>query len=85
MRASLLDAILIQRMAHWTAGQWHKLVKDCEADVIAKEHISLAKQEDKDQRDLKTVSIAMEHLSKNRCSRTRKLLCPHGLSDIMDD
>eukprot|EP00957_Ditylum_brightwellii_P008431 638809-Ditylum_brightwellii.AAC.1 len=27
----------------------------------------------------------MEHLSKSRCSRTWKLLCSHGLSDIMDD
>eukprot|EP00957_Ditylum_brightwellii_P053885 4082688-Ditylum_brightwellii.AAC.1 len=71
MRASLLDAILTQRMANWTTGQWHKLVKDHEADVISKEHISMARQEDKDERDLKTVTIAMEHLSKNRCSRAR--------------
>eukprot|EP00957_Ditylum_brightwellii_P030526 2312028-Ditylum_brightwellii.AAC.1 len=72
-------------MAHWTIDQWHKLVKDYEADVIAKEHISLARQEDKDKRDLKNVSIAMEHLSKNRCARSQKILCSHGLSDIMDD
>eukprot|EP00957_Ditylum_brightwellii_P173274 13191916-Ditylum_brightwellii.AAC.1 len=71
MRASLLGAILTQRMAHWTTGQWHKLVKDYETDVTAKEHISLARQEYKDERDLKTVSIAMEHLSKNRYSRAR--------------
>eukprot|EP00957_Ditylum_brightwellii_P094208 7172895-Ditylum_brightwellii.AAC.1 len=32
MRASLLGAILTQRIAHWTTGQWYKLVKDTEAD-----------------------------------------------------
>eukprot|EP00957_Ditylum_brightwellii_P064008 4855299-Ditylum_brightwellii.AAC.1 len=84
MIASLLDAILTQRMVHWTTDQWHKLIKDYEADVIGKEHISTSRQEGKGDRDLKSVSIEIEHLSKNRCSRAGKLLCSHGLSDIMD-
>eukprot|EP00957_Ditylum_brightwellii_P147422 11225703-Ditylum_brightwellii.AAC.1 len=40
------------------------------------------RQQHQNERDAKTVSIALGHLAENKCSRARKLLQSHGLSDI---
>eukprot|EP00957_Ditylum_brightwellii_P186847 14228023-Ditylum_brightwellii.AAC.1 len=70
-------------MQHWSSGQWYLFIRDYEADVIYKENIKPYQPPSKDERDIKTVTIALEHLSHNRCSRARKLLKSYGLSNIV--
>ena len=81
-RAKQLDATITKRMQHWSSGRWHILVREYETDVIIKDAIGPYKQQDQDERDVKTVSIALGHLAKNKCSRARKLLQSRSLSDI---
>eukprot|EP00957_Ditylum_brightwellii_P009307 704356-Ditylum_brightwellii.AAC.1 len=66
-------------MQHWSSGRWHILVREYESDVIINDTISPYRQQCQDERDVKTVSIELEHLAKNKFSRSRKLLQSHGL------
>eukprot|EP00957_Ditylum_brightwellii_P029769 2251599-Ditylum_brightwellii.AAC.1 len=83
--AQLLDAILTRRMTHWSNKQWYLLVQYYEADVVLKEHSDPYCTPSTDERDLKTVTIALDHFSHNKCSKARQLLCSFGLSDIQDN
>eukprot|EP00957_Ditylum_brightwellii_P099275 7561963-Ditylum_brightwellii.AAC.1 len=85
IRAQFLDAILKRRMTHWSNKQCHLLVQDCEADMVLKENSDPYRTPCTDERDLKTVTIALDHLSCNKCSKARRLLRSFGLNDIQDD
>ena len=66
-RAKQLDATITKRMQHLSSGRWHILVREYETDVIIKDTIGPYRQQDQDERDVKTVSIALGHLAKNKC------------------
>eukprot|EP00957_Ditylum_brightwellii_P075087 5705409-Ditylum_brightwellii.AAC.1 len=69
-------------MQHWSSGRWHILVREYETDIVIKDTIGPYRQQHQDERDVKTVSIALGHFAKNKCSRARRLLQSHGLSYI---
>eukprot|EP00957_Ditylum_brightwellii_P092519 7045956-Ditylum_brightwellii.AAC.1 len=56
-------------MTHWSNKQWHLLVQDYKADVVLKENSDPYRAPSADERDLKTVTIALDHLSRNKCSK----------------
>eukprot|EP00957_Ditylum_brightwellii_P003297 250028-Ditylum_brightwellii.AAC.2 len=69
-------------MAHWTSSNWTQLISDHEAGVVTKEQLGGYCDQSEDERELKQVSIALAHLSKNKCSHARKVFCSFGLSDV---
>eukprot|EP00957_Ditylum_brightwellii_P113103 8625733-Ditylum_brightwellii.AAC.1 len=66
-------------MTHWSNKQWHLLVQDYDADGVLKENSDPYCTSSTDERDLKTVTTALDHLFHNKCSKASQLLRSFGL------